>query len=93
MIDMLITHGILSSYGLCAIFTSNMMQSLKTNIIDHHGDEIFGLKEDQDHSDKGKYKKYITFLKDLLIWIFMMFLAYIIYKKFSKGNSSIINNN
>jgi hypothetical protein len=40
-----------------------------------------------------KNKRYITFIKDLLIWIFMMFLAYIIYKKFSKGNSSIINNN
>ena len=94
MIDFLTAEGIISLAGFSGIFTNNLLHSLKENLIDplsnkmlpeymfndsetKSQEEFTNIKQLNENNTKLKWK---LFLKDLIIWISLMFILYLIWK-------------
>jgi len=94
MIDFLTAEGIISLAGFSGIFTNNLLHSLKENLVDplshkmlpkyifddsetKSQEEFTNIKQLNKDDTKLKWK---LFLKDLIIWIILMFILYLIWK-------------
>jgi large-conductance mechanosensitive channel len=81
MLGFLLSEGALTMGGMSAIFTNGLLNSLKTNIIDPAVEIIVPLDKLHDSDDpNNKNLKWKIFIKDLIIWIIILFLLYLLWK-------------
>jgi len=95
MLTFLLEEGVISVAAVSGIFTATLLGSLKGNILDPIAENIAPSHQLDKHaqpdilnankytkSEYGSNKiKWQTFLKDLIIWIIIMFILYLIWKK------------
>ena len=83
MLSFLLAENILSVVVLGGFFTSHLLMSLKNNMLEPIACIVF-----PDHFfDQGnldKHVKWKLFLKDLVMWIIMMYIFYLIWTKILK---------
>ena len=102
MLTFLLEEGVLTVGAISGIFTSSLLGSFKSNILDPVAENILPSRHlDKDahvidtsgnpeytklqfgdtKSQFGSKIKWQTFLKDLVLWLLIMFIIYIIWKK------------
>jgi large-conductance mechanosensitive channel len=95
MISFLLQEGILSLGVISGVFTNNLLISLKSNIIDpladkvvadntldRNGDGVVDEKDQQileEQLKKNKKIRWQSFIKDLIVWIILMIILYILW--------------
>ena len=96
MIDFLFGESILTFATMSGIFTANVLNSLKTNIIEpiceniissHHLDnkQKFGnitYSVDVSKYNKSIHIKWQTFLRDFIVWLIIITILYFLWKKY-----------
>jgi large-conductance mechanosensitive channel len=85
MLNFLLNENVLSVAPICGFFTSHILISLKTNILDPLSYKLFPENFFGDSIDSKKLIiNWKMFLKDLVLWIIVMFVFYIIWVKLLK---------
>ena len=100
MINFLIEEGVLTIGAISGIFTNNLLVSLKSNIIDpltenvipantldRNGDGVVDEKDQkllEEEIKKNKQVKWQSFLRDLIVWIVLMSILYLLWTKIIK---------
>jgi large-conductance mechanosensitive channel len=92
MINFLLNENILAIAPVCGFFTTHMLLSLKNHILDPFAHKLFpadffGELSDPNNPSVNKINANINwklFLKDLILWIIVMFVFYIIWAKLLK---------
>jgi large-conductance mechanosensitive channel len=100
MLGFLLEEGVLSTGILSGVFTNTLLLSLKTNIIDplaenvvpdhtldRNGDGVVDEKDEQILQEQLKQNKQIkwqSFIKDLVVWIILMSVLYLIWTNLIK---------
>jgi large-conductance mechanosensitive channel len=89
MLTFLLEEGVLSVGALSGIFTANLLSSFKSNILDPLSENVAPSHKLDLHAKTSHFKEqdnkthkilWQTFLKDLILWIIIMFILYIIWK-------------
>lgn len=85
MISFLLEEGIITIGAISGIFTSNLLSSFKTNIIDPACEHFLPTEKLDKHlsetsKDDKVYKKlkHETFLKDFVTWFIVIFILFVI---------------
>ena len=92
MLNFLINENILGVAPICGLFTSHMLLSLKSNILDPtvhklFPEDFFGELNDPNNTSGYKINANLNwrfFLKDFVLWIVVMAVFYIIWAKLLK---------
>jgi len=87
MISFLLNEKIITALGICGFFTTQLLGSLKNNVLDpasHHilPHEMFNHGESFDYNKK--IIRWKIFVKDFIIWLILMYIIYLIWKKVLK---------
>jgi large-conductance mechanosensitive channel len=109
MLSFLLEEGVLTIGAISGIFTNNLLISLKANIIDpltenvvpnhkldRNGDGVVDEKDEkilQEELKKNKQIKWQSFLRDLIVWLILMILLYLLWTKIIKKIIKVPNNN
>jgi large-conductance mechanosensitive channel len=104
MISFLLQEGILSLGVISGVFTNNLLVSLKMNIIDPLAENVVpnhnldrnndGVVDEKDEQilqellKKNKKVKWQLFLIDLIVWVILMILLYLLWTRVIKKVSS-----
>jgi large-conductance mechanosensitive channel len=103
MITFLLEEGVLTVGALSGIFTATMLGSLKSNIIDPITEKFIPShkldknKEDLVNINDANKKEYVpqdpkikwqTFIRDLITWLIIMFILYLVWKFLIKKNKT-----
>ena len=96
MIPFLLEEGVLTIGTVSGIFTANMLNSLKTNIIDpltenvvpnhqldRNGDGVIDEKDEkilQEELRRNQQIKWQTFLRDFITWFILVLILYLVWK-------------
>lgn len=85
----LIQNGVLNPGIVCSVFTNTLMMSFKTNIIDpcsHHiAPQHYFCEDDDDREDKIKWK---LFARDLIMWLCVIIIIFLIYTHVLNKNTN-----
>jgi large-conductance mechanosensitive channel len=87
MIDFLVEESVITTGILSGTFTAQLLSSFKTNIIDPVFEKTLpSHKVCEKHPSHDPNKEHVirwrTFLRDLLIWLVLMFIIYQLWKHF-----------
>jgi hypothetical protein len=81
MLGFLLGEGALTMGGMSGVFTNGLLNSLKTNVIDPAVEIIIPLHQLHDPNDTDKKSlRWKIFVKDLLIWLVILFVLYVLWK-------------
>uniref|UniRef100_A0A6C0I9X7 Uncharacterized protein n=1 Tax=viral metagenome TaxID=1070528 RepID=A0A6C0I9X7_9ZZZZ len=84
MISFLLEEGVISVAALSGIFTTQMMSSFKSNILDPFTEKVVPSHHLDDKFSKEQFTSNISwklFLRDFLIWLIIMVILWVIWKK------------
>jgi large-conductance mechanosensitive channel len=92
MFNFLLNENVLAVAPVCGFFTGHMLVSLKNNVLDPTTDKLIPTSYFDESGVPGATSKpagtapirWKTFLKDLVVWMIIMYIFYLIWAKLLK---------